>query len=81
MVFEGSDNALTLWQGSTTTGDVRFEGARNKLALGSDPGMPTAAVSMVGSLRFGTNGVYAVRATATQADLLTVCLLYTSRCV
>lgn len=72
VVFEGSDNALTLWQGSTTTGDVRFEGARNKLALGSDPGMPTAAVSMVGSLRFGTNGVYAVRATATQADLLTV---------
>lgn len=72
VVFEGNDNTLTLWQGSTTTGDVRFEGARNKLALGSDSGSSTAAVYMAGSLRFGTNGVYAVRATPSQADRLTV---------
>ena len=72
VVFEGNGNTLTLWQGSTTTGDVRFEGARNKLALGSDPGTPTAAVSVAGSLHFGTNGVYAVRATPTQVDRVTV---------
>lgn len=71
VVFEGNDNTLTLWQGSTTTGNVRFEGARNKLALGSDSGSPTTAVNMAGSLSFGTNGVYAVRATPTQGDHLT----------
>ncbi|BEG77425.1 hypothetical protein HBIAX_04514 [Achromobacter xylosoxidans] len=72
VVFEGNDNTLTLWQGSTTTGEVRFEGTRNKLALGSDPGTSTAAVNVAGSLRLGTNGVYAVRATPTQVDRLTV---------
>ncbi|MCZ8393582.1 autotransporter outer membrane beta-barrel domain-containing protein [Achromobacter xylosoxidans] len=72
VVFEGNGNTLTLWQGSTTTGDVRFEGARNKLALGSDVGSPSADAYMTGSLRLGTDGVYTVRATPTQADQLTV---------
>lgn len=72
VVFEGNNNTLTLWQGSTTTGDVRFEGAGNTLALGSDPGTPTAGVTMTGSLALGANGIYAVRANAGTADRLSV---------
>lgn len=40
LLFEGSDNTLTVWQGSVSTGDVRFGGTS------------TAAVSVAGSLRF-----------------------------
>ena len=70
IVFEGTDNTLTLWQDSTTTGDVRFEGARNRLALGSNSGV--AAVTVNGALDFGTQGVYVVRATPIAADLLSI---------
>ncbi|MBB1594644.1 autotransporter outer membrane beta-barrel domain-containing protein [Achromobacter sp. UMC46] len=71
MVFEGDRNKLVLWQGSATTGDVRFEGAGNLLALGSDSGAP-ATVTMAGGLDLGSGGIYVVRATATQADRLDV---------
>ncbi|WP_025138322.1 autotransporter outer membrane beta-barrel domain-containing protein [Achromobacter sp. DH1f] len=71
VIFEGNNNTLTLWQGSTTTGDVRFLGAGNTLAIGSDFNRPTAQVLVTGSVDFG-GGIFAVRLVPGQADQLTV---------
>ncbi|MFY0477189.1 autotransporter family protein [Achromobacter marplatensis] len=71
VIFEGDRNKLVLWQGSATTGDVRFKGTGNQLALGSDSGAPVR-VAMAGGLDLGSGGIYVVRATATQADRLDV---------
>ncbi len=70
VIFEGHNNTLTLWQGSTTTGSVRFQGAGNTLAIGSDFNRATAQVLVTGSVDFG-GGIFAVRLASSQADHLT----------
>lgn len=70
VVFQGKNNSLTLWQDSTTTGNVIFQGSQNTLALDNDAG--PARVTIGGNLDFGTRGIYAVRATPVAADSLVV---------
>lgn len=65
----GSGNTLILMEGSTTTGDVLFTGANNRLRIG---GGATASVAIDGAVSFGAGGVFSVRATPAAFDRLTV---------
>ncbi|MBB1627553.1 autotransporter outer membrane beta-barrel domain-containing protein [Achromobacter sp. UMC71] len=70
MLLAGTGNTLVLGQGSTTLGDVVFAPmGSNRLQLS---GGTTATVALSGNLAFGTNGIYAVRATPTAMDRLDV---------
>ncbi|HAF2412774.1 TPA: autotransporter domain-containing protein [Salmonella enterica] len=66
-----------MWEGSRFVGDVKFAGADNRLMFGtgdgSDPSVPiNRAIQVEGSIDFGTNGSYELRATPTTADRLDV---------
>lgn len=70
VIFEGNNNTLTLWRGATTTGNIRFTGTGNTLAIGSNAGTGTALARVTGSVDFGTGGTFVVRMENGQADLL-----------
>lgn len=76
VLFEGDNNTLIMWEGSSFVGSVKFAGANNTLTFGSDDGTTpvTKAIQIEsgGILNFGTNGTYAVRVTPTAADRLDV---------
>jgi outer membrane autotransporter protein len=76
VLFEGDNNTLIMWEGSSFVGNVNFAGANNTLTFGSDDGTTpvTKAIQIEsgGILNFGTNGTYAVRVTPTAADRLDV---------
>lgn len=38
VLFEGDNNTLIMWEGSSFVGSVKFAGANNTLTFGSDDG-------------------------------------------
>ncbi|MEN4919486.1 autotransporter outer membrane beta-barrel domain-containing protein [Achromobacter spanius] len=69
VLINGQGNTLTLHPTSTTTGNVIFNGADNRLQIGSGSAA-TAAID--GSVSLGSGGVFRVRATPAAFDRLNV---------
>lgn len=69
VLINGQGNTLTLHPTSITTGGVIFNGADNRLHIGSGS---AATATINGAIAFGSGGVFQVRATPAAFDRLNV---------